>query len=237
MSDQLQQSINAVLNKYDKDYQSKGVLANLHEWEREKCSLLELLRKHTNWNEDALAVIFEVTENRAISSYEVHRLIDTLVETTRFGETDFDTTSKFSQALYSAVSGYSKFISNDNAVEQIKAACEVKCSVGQKTSRVINNICQKFGIDKHPEYNALFAKLADSLNPLQVRKKALLSIHSCDYLEMSSRSNSWNSCHSLNGGEYHGGTLSYMNDRVSMIFYTVDNDVESSFYSAPKRTR
>jgi hypothetical protein len=72
---------------------------------------------------------------------------------------------------------------------------------------------------------------------LQVKKRALLSVRPCDYLEMSCKRNSWNSCHKLDGGEYHGGTLSYMNDNCSMIFYTVDDKETEQYYSAPKRTR
>lgn len=119
----------------------------------------------------------------------------------------------------------------------VKQQSGVPCSVGQKTSRIINAICKNYGLDKHLEYNARFARLADSLNPIQVKRTALLSVHPCDYFEMSNQNNSWSSCHCLDGREYHGGTLSYMNDECSMIFYTVDDDVTSDFYKAPKRTR
>jgi formylmethanofuran dehydrogenase subunit E len=144
---------------------------------------------------------------------------------------------KFHCALDVAAITYSKFLPDEQTASNIKQYCEINCSAGQKTSRIINAICKKFGVDKHLEYNMQFAKLADSLNPLQIKRTALLSVHPCDYLEMSNRDNSWSSCHCLDGGEYHGGTLSYMNDGCSMIFYTVDDDIEENYHTVPKRAR
>ena len=40
------------------------------------------------------------------------------------------------------------------------------CVAGQKVSRVINAICCKHNLNKHPEYNKIFAKISDQLNPL-----------------------------------------------------------------------
>lgn len=106
---------------------------------------------------------------------------------------------------------------------------------GAKASRIINRLCLKFHLDQIEEeaeagepdnrymrtvkpYNALFARLADALNPAHIEKTAVLSIHPCDFLEMSNRDNTWSSCHCLERGSYHGGCQSYMGDAVSMIF-------------------
>ena len=86
-------------------------------------------------------------------------------------------------------------------------------------------------------YNAIFARLADSLNPVQIPKTGILSVHPCDFLEISSQKNSWHSCHRLSDGGWRAGCQSYMGDGVSMIFFTVDNDIRSNFYRAPRLTR
>lgn len=237
MNEKIKEQVCAVLDKYDKGFSASGVLANLEHWQNNKGWLVELLRRHSNWNEDALAVLFEVTHSREIErstvnsyKYELGQLINDL-------DVSEDDRNQFIYALDAVALTYSKTMPGADTAALVKEKCGVSCSVGQKTSRIINAICKRYGLDQHPEYNARFARLADSLNPIQVKRTALLSVHPCDYLEMSNRSNSWSSCHCLDDGEYHGGTLSYMNDGCSMIFYTVDDDVIGDFHTAPKRTR
>lgn len=54
---------------------------------------------------------------------------------------------------------------------------------------------------------------------------------------MSNKDNTWTSCHNLESGSYQAGTLSYMTDDVSMIFFTVDPEVKDHYYRAPRRSR
>ena len=237
MNEKINEQICAVLDKYEKSYETRGVLANLKSWQNNKGWLIELLRRHPNWNEDSMAVVFEVTHTREIDKsivnlykYELNQLINDL-------ELSEDDRNQSTGSLNVVALTYSKTLTAADTATLVKQQSGVSCSVGQKTSRIINAICKRYGIDKHPEYNARFARLADSLNPMQMKRTALLSVHPCDYLEMSNRDNSWSSCHRLDGGDYHGGTLSYMNDECSMIFYTVDNDVTQNFHKASKRTR
>lgn len=65
----------------------------------------------------------------------------------------------------------------------------------------------------------------------------MLSIHPCDFLEMSNRDNTWSSCHCLERGSYHGGCQSYMGDAVSMIFFTISDEYTQDFHTAPRITR
>lgn len=237
MNEKLNEQVYAVLDKYDKSFTTGGVLANLKSWQNNKGWLVELLRCHPNWNEEALAVIFEVTHSREINKSIVNSCKYELVQLINDFDLPEDDRNQFIQSLDAVAFSYSKTLPGADTAALIKQQCGVTCSAGQKTSRIVNAICKRYGLDQHPEYNARFAKLADSLNPMQVKRTALLSVHPCDYLEMSNRNNSWSSCHCLDCGEYHGGTLSYMNDGCSMIFYTVDDDVTGDFYQAPKRTR
>jgi len=233
MEDKIKAQVRDVLRKYDKSFSGIGVDANLIMWVANKGGLVGLLRKHPNWDEDALAVMFDVSESREIEAAKVNECATRVSEIAHIREIANYTC--FMAQFCCAVNGLDEKLSDARAGSLKNLG--VACAGGQKTSRVINAICKQYGVDKFPEYNALFARLADSLNPIKICRKALLSVHPCDYLEMSGNANSWSSCHGLYDGSYRAGTLSYMNDAVSMVFYTVDDGSTGDYYKLPKRTR
>lgn len=235
MTAELLQPFYSVMHKYRKYFSDLGVKANLEKWAANKAGLLELLRRHPDWDEDAKAIIFPVIEERLIDRAIVNECREGLVNMSE-GVLKRDKYDRFRRAFIAAVREYCSRISEDSTAD-ITSMGGIKCVAGQKTSRVVNRLCAHFGIDKQDGYNSLFAKLSDALNPLLVDKNAVLSVHPCDYLEMSNKDNSWSSCHGLESGSYQAGCLSYMNDATTMIFYTVDKDVEAEFWRAPKRTR
>ena len=109
---------------------------------------------------------------------------------------------------------------------------ELKATNGQKISRIVNKLCKQLGFDKDKNYNREFAKFSDAINPLTIKRHTVLSCHPVDYLTMSF-GNSWSSCHTIDKknkrdmpnsyhGQYSAGTLSYMLDETSAVFYTVD---------------
>ena len=111
---------------------------------------------------------------------------------------------------------------------------ETKAVAGQKVSRIVNKVCKLIGIDKHQDYNREFAKYSDAINPLVIKRHTILSCHPVDYLTMSF-GNSWASCHTIDksnkrdmpndySGCYSSGTLSYMLDESSFVYYTVDKN-------------
>lgn len=233
----IKDQVEQILGMYGKVYDDDGVMANLRAWERNKRELIGILRKHPNWSEDALAIIFEVEDIREINKADVDYCRTVLSALAYAVEISDDDRRAFQAALQTACNAYAKTITNEYSAKEVKDLTGVNCAVGQKTSRVINALCRKYGIDKHADYNTRFAALADTLNPLTVKKKALLSVHPGDYLQMSNRNNSWSSCHCLEDGGWQAGTLSYMNDSVSMIFYTVDDKITTEYHNAPKRSR
>lgn len=120
---------------------------------------------------------------------------------------------------------------------------------GQKMSRIIGKFCRKLGIDKDCEYNQKFAKLGDDINELDIKRHTIISINPVDYLTMSF-GNSWKSCHTIDkfndravngdefGGCYSGGTLSYMLDEASIVYYTVDSHYNNTLFELePKVNR
>lgn len=233
--EELKQAFYEVMYKYEKSFSEAGVMANLAVWKANKTPLIELLRRHPNWNEQALAVVFDYSEGRGIDRYIIDEVCYTMIDLAN-EYIPVERQEDFRVALTATVSDYSRTPS-ERSLEIIRARGGIKCATGQKASRIIGKLCKKFGVDEHPRYNAVFAQLADALNPLQMQKTAILSVHPCDFLEMSNKDNTWHSCHKLNGGSYQAGCLSYMTDGVSMVFYTVDEDVKKDFHKAPRRNR
>lgn len=243
-----------VMYQYRLPFSPEGVAANLTAWRENKTPLVELLRRHPNWNEQELAVVFDFAESREIDHNSVDENKFEMIMLAHDAGLDDIKLSDFQAALDAATADYAT-VPEVSRLETIRTRGHIKCAEGQKASRIINRLCCKFGLDQYQvervqgehgdnpitvmvkPYNAIFARLADSLNPVQIPKTGILSVHPCDFLEMSSQKNSWHSCHCLSDGGWRAGCQSYMGDGVSMIFFTVDNDIRSNFYRAPRLTR
>lgn len=234
--EKLKKAFYEVMYKYEKSFGETGVMTNLNLWAQEKAGLLELLRRHPNWDEDAKAIVFSFDEGRGIQRDVVDEIAFTMEDLAAEQINEEQRLEDFRIALRAAVNEYSSTLS-EQTLEIIRTRGGIKCAEGQKTSRIIGKLCRSFGVDGHERYNAVFAQLSDSLNPLQMLKTALLSLHPCDFLEMSNKDNTWTSCHNLESGSYQAGALSYMTDDVSMIFFTVDPEVKDHYYRAPRRSR
>lgn len=98
-------------------------------------------------------------------------------------------------------------------------------------------------------FNTIFAKVADSVNPLKIKRITILSANILDWLTMSN-GNSWASCHYINSnglyhsgqshysGCYKAGTLSYALDENSFIFYTLPSEYKGDeWWKEQKITR
>ena len=233
--EELKKAFYDVMYKYGKPFSEQGVMTNLNAWASAKEPLLKMLRLHPSWNEEAKAVVLEFKEGREIDrsvidevSYEMLEIAEELIPADRI--------EAFRTAFKAAVGECSRTL-NEKTLVVIRNNANIRCVEGEKASRIIGKICKAFGLDKHSRYNHIFAQLSDALNPIDIKRTAVLSLHPCDFLEMSSTTNTWTSCHNLRDGGYKGGTLSYMTDRVSMVFFTVDPDVKERFYKAARRTR
>ena len=224
------------MHKYQKYFGMDGVRANLTAWRQAKSNLLTLLRNHPNWNERELAVVFQLNEGRDIDRDVVDECQFGMLDLAGAVEMTPEERADFNAALCAATADYSRTPSEEN-LAVIRARGHIKCATGQKASRIINKLCIKFHVNTCPQYNSVFARLADSLNPVQISKTGVLSIHPCDFLEMSNRDDAWHSCHCLADGGWKGGCLSYMNDAVSMVFFTVDERVTEHFHKVPKIAR
>lgn len=93
-----------------------------------------------------------------------------------------------------------------------------------------------------PTWSTEYAKFCDALSPLKITRHTCISLNPVDYLLMSN-GNSWRSCHYIgddchDAGCYSSGTISYMLDSTSIIFFTVDGGYEGNNISTePKIQR
>lgn len=236
MMDTLTAAFCDVMHKYQKAFSMEGVRANLTAWQTAKSGLLGLLRNHPDWDEQEKAIIFRLSEGRDIDHDMVDECLFEMLDLAKEAELAEEQWADFSVALAAAAADYSRSPSEEN-LAVIRARGKVKCATGQKASRIINKLCGKYGVDRLVRYNSVFARLADSLNPVVIHKTGVLSIHPCDFLEMSNRDDAWHSCHCLADGGWQAGCLSYMADAVSMVFFTVDQNVMEGFHKVPRITR
>ena len=228
------------------DYTEYGIKQNVRAWLHSKAPLFDLLRKHPNWNEEAKAVVIpafkEVRENDQDAKWQK---IKNLVENC-FSQDDID---NFRNMTGNIPSLTLKEITRNQFIEEGNNSViilndifpDLKIHIGQKASRVVNKLMKILGIDKHPEYNKCFAALADACNPLTVNRTSILSVNWLDFMTMSN-GNSWSSCHGITptaaySGCYKAGCLSYGNDNVSLIFYTIEDGHTEDFFAVKKITR
>lgn len=132
-----------------------------------------------------------------------------------------------------------QYISQEDADELNKIDSELRVHRGHKTTKIVGKFCRMYGIDKADNYGREYAKYADAMNPLQINRHTVLSVNPIDYLTMSF-GNTWSSCHTIDkdnirqrGGRsyqgcYSSGTMSYLLDETSIVFYTVDSDYNGS---------
>lgn len=251
--DHITEAFYNVMYQYKLAFTPDGVQANLNQWRQQKTSLLELLRRHPNWREQELAVVFDLSEQRQLDRACVDETKFEMLTLAEEAGLTGEGLEEFRDALDAATADYAT-VPDESRLPVIRNRGHIKCDAGMKASRIINRLCAKFGIDQYETerelghgdtlhtarvkpYNAVFARLADALNPVRISKTGVLSVHPCDFLEMSAKKNAWHSCHCLADGGWRAGCQSYMGDGVSMVFFTVDDEVKDHFYRARRLTR
>ena len=240
-------------------YTEKGVRANVNAWMNNKQGLFDLLRKHPNWNEEAKAIVFTNEEIRMPNKNDYEYFFNEMIYAAQCNPDIWENILKnrnenafhFNYNIKNVLNFFRSYIFEPNISEAnvdsfktnyIEVAEAIHLSAGQKTSRVLNRLFKFCRINELPEYNKLFAKLSDSINPLTTTKISVLSVNFIDYLLMSN-GNSWSTCqtivpHECCDGIYKAGTVSYANDKLTMVYYTIDKNYEGTdFCLEPKITR
>ena len=255
----LQISMEDLLYKYDYDYSSSAVEDIIDEWARQKAGFIEAFKKHPNYVEGKFMIAFDADYERGIDKKASNRFGNwILTEAARELHNTYPeaVSGNWHYGLNMQVYDFFNYlntyaercISGSSARYLSEVFKELKFHEGQKTSRVVNKICQYLGFNKVDGYNREFAKYADSLSPITIKRHTILSINPLDYLTMSF-GNSWASCHTIDrdnkrgmpnsySGCYSSGTVSYMLDGTSMVLYTVDASYEGNeYWNEPKINR
>ena len=193
----------------------------------QKNDLIDLLSNHPLWNPEKLMIQFDADIERGICLDE----IGSFVEWLRSKVDGYYFTNKIKEYH---VCNFIASIKTQFFDETMKDRIEMinsyndnyKLRTNMKASKAIGKICREEGWDKLEGYNHRYAALCDCLNPIKVKRHTCISVNPVDFLLMS-KGSSWQSCHyigsSINdAGCYSSGTISYMLDEHSFIFYTVD---------------
>lgn len=262
----LLEAIKELLDEYGYDYSVGALKKIIVKWEEEKGWLVEAFKKHPNYIEGKFMIAFDQDFDRDIDSGAVwnfrcwlmdtaRNMADTLPEEVKerikrgYWSLDYLPADVYELIESMNYNGLHVRTLDEHIVEVVnKALPEVKAREGEKASRCVNRICKYLGYDKHPDYNREYAKYADAVSPVKIKRHTVLSVNPLDYLTMSF-GNSWSSCHTIDKenrrgmpsgfhGQYSSGTMSYMLDSASMVFYTVDKEYEGNEYSLqPKINR
>lgn len=209
----------------------------LAEWEKNKGWIAELFKRHPNYN-GKYQITFSHEMSRSFDFETIKKFLNGTRSNVHFTaeQADFKTREKLMTTYIDVIreiqNNISQVISKelaDYVSEQMSALQTDKsrfAQEGQKLTKLVGKLCRFFGVDKWEDYNREYAKFADAVNPIKITRHTILSVHPLDYLRMSYGHGGWHSCHDIRDADepgcYSSGTLSYMMDGSSFVFYTVD---------------
>lgn len=253
-------SMEELLDEYGYRYTRAALDKIIDEWVEKKGWLIEAFKKHPSYLEGKFMIAFSQSYERHISNDEARRfsrwLRTDVIPFMEYTLPEFQIETQqcygiplmLNEILTHLQYHADRVITDEFAKDLEMCIPQIHPHAGEKTSRVINRICNYLGYSKHPEYNRRYAKYADSLSPLKIKRHTVLSLNPLDYLTMSF-GNSWASCHTIDKcnkrdmpdnyeGCYSSGTISYMLDEASMVLYTIDESYNGDeFWSEPKINR
>lgn len=257
----LHDDIVALLDEYDYYYEHTAIDKIIDEWEAKKGWLIDAFKKHPNYVDGKYLIAFDTDYEREIDN-EIICQFKSWVKYHCLRKTEY--ASKLpaecrrvgcfiaTQGMYKVLDDFDEIKTrtlNEGWADRINEHFpNIRAKEGEKTSRVINRLLTYLHYNEHPDYNREYAKYADALSPMTIKRHTVLSINPLDYLTMSF-GNSWASCHTIDkqnrrmmpndySGCYSSGTVSYMLDAPSMVMYTVDKAYDGTdYFKQPKITR
>ena len=249
-----------LLDEYNYTYTSDALYEIIDTWAENKANLISLFKKHPNYVEGKFMIAFDKDWNRNIDpngAYDFANwmkmyldiVIDNFSDEVKEAVNEYNNEYPWDQERYPGNAYFFFYCASEYAKQFVDARLEqlfnnvypsLKIKEGMKTSRAVNKLCTWLGFNKLIGFNKEFAKFADSVNPLKITRHTVISLNPIDYLTMSF-GNSWASCHTIDKtnkrdmpnsyeGQYSSGTVSYMLDKVSMVFYTVDASYNGNDY-------
>ena len=231
---------------YERDYSYSEIALDkiINEWIARKQDLLELFSKHPLWNPDKLLIQFDQDYSRKIELNELHKFCNWLFHkvTTTWENSlaDLNCAKEEDIRRKNVIVWMNEKITNQFFDDSMKEEIDkmnsynenYKLRTNMKSSKAIGKICREEGWDKLEGYNTKYAALCDNLNPIKVKRHTVISLNPLDFLLMSN-GDTWCSCHYIgddidDAGCYSSGTISYMLDECSFVFYTVNADFDET---------
>lgn len=255
-------SMKGLLTEYEYPFTDDALNTIIDEWAKQKATLIEAFKKHPQYKPGKFMIAFDSDYERVVDRDASH-IFWRWIETNALDQCKDSLPEEVKARMYyrwqylpddifdflcNLYMYAERCISEETANLLNRIAPEIHAHAGQKTSRVVNKLCCYLGYDKADGYNKAFAKYADSLSPMIIKRHTVLSLNPLDYLTMSF-GNSWASCHTIDKlnkrdmpnsyeGQYSSGTMSYMLDPSSMVLYTVDGSYNGDdYWNEPKITR
>lgn len=253
-----------LLSEYGYRYTENALNKIIDTWAEQKADLIAAFKKHPNYVEGKFMIAFSHDYERKLDPQETYNFVswystrDKLMEHRALLPPEMiaiadEEEARVPRKIYNFIKNdltqlIEAFISKETEAHINGLFPDAHAHAGQKTSRIMNKVFKLNYIDKLTDYNKVFAKYADSLTPMIITRHTVLSINPLDYFTMSF-GNSWASCHTIDKnnkrnmpnsyeGMYSSGTMSYMLDRSSMVFYTVDGGYNGDeLWNEPKITR
>lgn len=239
MNNKIEKIYNTMCDVLEENYYSfttDAVKKIINTWETNKSNLIDLLSKHPNWNDEKKMIQFDTDFKRDVDKVNANKFFNYIERTDEeLLDTFWHRANKHLAHIKRLTTelGNGDIIIKHNYAWHIEVLNEIMpelhAKVGEKTTRVIGRICKIMEWDKLENFNKEYAKYCDAMSTLQVKRHTVLSVNPIDYLYMSN-GNSWHSCHDIRDADscgcYSSGTISYMLDGVSMIFYTVDKEYD-----------
>ena len=202
-----------------------------------KESLYNLFSKHVNWNPNKGMIQFDADINRPFSHMAIYNFLQFMNNKILFNNIDIDSNKwdKLYSAIYRINSQYLKDCTDNEIADKLNAInATYRIRPEMRASKVIGKVMRTECLDQVEGYGKMFSSLCDDINPLTIRRHTVISLNPVDFLLMSN-GDTWESCHNIEDpddpGCYCAGTISYMLDNFSFLFYTVDasyngNDIE-----------
>ena len=248
-----------VLEDRNYPYTESAVNKIIETFLQSKASLIKLLSKHPNWNSEKLLIQFDEDYSREFNRTAIIKFVDWLAEAIR-------RSNKYYTGVDRQVDYFiryeinSQFFNPDmkEAIDKLNYYNEnFKLRTNMKSSKAILKICKEMEYDKLPalgelynstkerprynDFNYQYAMLCDNINPIKVRRHTCISLNPVDFLLMS-HGTSWKSCHYIDyfnedPGCYSSGTISYLLDECSFLFYTVDASFDGKDIELEKKVQ
>ena len=256
-------AMSKLLDEYGHEHTDEALGKIIDTWAENKADLIEAFKKHPKYIDGKFMIAFDTDYARDIDKDEIdmfrYYIDDVCVmmnntvpdEIKKARDADGCTLlpDMLFNVLFNRLLRYIGRNIDDGLAGLLNEAWpNIKARANEKTTRVVNRILTYLNYNQHPEYNRMFARYADALTPITITRHTVLSINPMDYLTMSF-GNSWASCHTIDknntrrmpnaySGAYCSGTISYMLDGASIVFYTIDNKYNGTdYYTQPKINR